>query len=250
MSGIKRNKAMMYKKMGADRVVIEEQYNRDFALLKDIREAYGERVEIIINAICYKDCIYRMFHYNELAIDSIKVTSKASTTYFQNRCMLKRYENIENILKLCWVRPEDIKYYGEIGVIHYKIQGRHNVVIGDPIKALECYFKGSYDGSLLELMDLFASNSVFNVNVDNKKLDKFIEPFIKVKGFCTRNCEKCKYCANYIKNAVSVNDAEKVMELSNEYYKENDEFKKMLEASNDVLHEKKESNNEEIEFSF
>ncbi|MZI82903.1 U32 family peptidase [Clostridium butyricum] len=244
------NKAMIYKKMGADRIVVDETCNRDFEVLKNIREAYGEKVEIIVNAICYKDCIYRMFHYNQLSVDSIKVVSKASSAYYPNRCMLKRYENIGNILKLAWVRPEDIKHYENIGIQHFKIQGRHNVVEGDPIRAMECYFKESYDGGLLELMNLFASSSAFNVFVDNKKLDKFIEPFINSKDFCTRNCEKCHYCENYIKDIVDYEDARKVMDLSNEFYNDNDQFKILLKKSDEEAEKTEEENNVDIDFAF
>jgi collagenase-like PrtC family protease len=228
------NKASSYKKMGAERIVTDESINRDFYTLKQIREVFGDKVEIIVNAICYKDCIYRMFHYNQLAVDSVKVTSATSTQYYNHRCVAKRFEDISNIMKLSWVRPEDIRYYSKIGINHFKLQGRHNVLGGDPIKTVECYFKENFDGNLMELLDFFSPTNSFNVYVDNKKLDGFLKPFFEIEKFCKNSCTNCNYCEKYAQKAIDYQKAKDVAELTKKFYKEYDSFTELIKSKSEL----------------
>lgn len=222
------NKAMNFKKLGVDRIVLEESINRDFETLKQIRQAFGDKVEIIANAVCYKDCIYRTFHYNQMSADSVRVTNEASTQYYSHRCIQKRYEDMGNIMRLSWVRPEDIKYYSEVGIRYFKLQGRQAVIRGNPLLAVESYFKESYNGNLMDLLDMFSPTSSFKVYVDNKKLDGFIKPFAEKEGFCRRNCSVCGYCGKYAEKCIDLKEARKIIELAEPFYNEYDGYRRML----------------------
>ncbi|MEF2965788.1 U32 family peptidase [Paenibacillus sp. M1] len=222
------NKALFYKSMGCERIVTDESLNRSFKDLKNIRQAYGEKVEIIINSLCHKDCAYRMFHYNQTAHDSVDKMTHSINTFYNHRCMLKRAENVGEVFKLCWVRPEDIKLYEEIGITYYKVQGRHTVSGGDPIRALECYFKQSFDGNLIDLLELFNSPYNFKFNLDNKKLDGFIKPFKEVDNFCKRNCYSCGYCERFAQKNLDYDEAVQINKLATEFYENCDEFKNLI----------------------
>jgi collagenase-like PrtC family protease len=227
------NKALQYKKLGAARLVVDESVNRDFVNLKKIREAFGAKTEIIINSMCHKDCIYRMFHYNQTAHDSVDKLHSSIITYYNHRCMLKRAEAPENFLKLCWVRPEDLHYYSEIGVNYYKIQGRHTVMKGDPVRALESYFRQSYEGDLIDLMELFAAPYAYKIKLDNKKLDGYLKPFLETPGFCKRDCQACRYCESFVQKCTDNRETQRINELAVQFYNEFDEYQTLLESLND-----------------
>jgi collagenase-like PrtC family protease len=214
------NRALELKKMGVERIVVDESINRKFNVLKRIREALGGIIEIIVNSICHKDCTYRMFHYNQIAGDSVEVSSGSSNNYYPHKCLLRRYENSANIFKLTWIRPEDIKYYTAIGISYFKLQGRPRVLKGDPVRAVESYFKEDYQGDLFELLDLFAEVSSFKVPVDNKKLEGFIKHFYDNDNFCRNDCSACGFCGTFAKKNVDVKKLEEVYRLAKQYYSE------------------------------
>ncbi|WP_257675400.1 U32 family peptidase [Clostridium felsineum] len=217
-------KAKNFKKFGVNRIVLDESLNREFGTMKRIREECGEEVEIIVNSICAKNCSNRIFHYNQIAADSLADVNEISVDYYAHRCMLKRCENPSNILRLTWIRPEDIKYYEAIGVNRYKIQGRNSVLKGDPVRTLECYMRGSYDGNLMDLIELFNNQNSFSPNIDNKKLDGFIKPFYEKKDFCKNDCGACNYCNNFAQKCMSIQQVSETNKIATEFYNEYDKY--------------------------
>ncbi len=223
------NRAMVYKHMGVDKIVVDESINKDFFTLRDIRDAFGEKVEIIVNQICDKNCMYRLFHYNMIAGDVLANTNKVSINYYEHRCVLQQIKSIDNLLKLCWVRPEDIEYYTGIGINYFKIQGRHAFVQGgDALRTVKHYFDKSYEGNLMDLLMMFGNLTSFKVFVDNKKLDGFIKPFVEKENFCKNNCAKCGYCAAFARKCIDYKQAEEVVELARQFYRDYDQFQEML----------------------
>jgi collagenase-like PrtC family protease len=222
------NKAIAFKKMGVDRIVVDESVNRNFHILKKIIEHFGEKVEIIVNTICYKNCIYRMFHYDQMSAVTQLYSNETSASYYRHRCLLQRFDRIDNLLKLGWVRPEDIKYYNKIGVKYFKLQGRQAVFTGDPIKTIHHYFQLDYDGNLLELLNMFESFNNFKVYLDNKKLDGFLEPFYKIENFCKNECPRCGYCENFAKKCIDFDEAKEIIHLAHEFYNDFDPYKQIM----------------------
>ena len=222
-------KAMFYKRLGADRLVPDESINRDFFALERIRRRFGEKVELIVNVVCYKNCVYRMPHYNQMSYDSVKLADQTSYDYFGHRCVLQRFASIDNLLKLNWIRPEDLKYYNGIGITRFKLQGRQAMMKGDPIRALEAYFKESYDGDLMELLDMFDPTTSFRIPVDNKKLEGFIAPFVTNDHFCRSDCETCGYCETFARKAIDYAAAEELVRMAKDFFKEYDRFDGILD---------------------
>lgn len=213
------NKALAYKRLNVDKIVICELINRDFHELRNIREAFGEKVELIVNTPCYKDCSYRMPHYNQISCDSVNVTNDVSFTYFEHKCMIRRYSDIANWMKINFIRPEDIKLYEKIGIQHFKLQGRQAILKdGDIVRTVEAYFQENFDGNLIDLINLFSKLNPFHVNIDNKKLEGFIEPFFKNQSFCKHNCNKCNYCRNFILKNLDVESIQTVCDMAQQYY--------------------------------
>lgn len=222
------NKARELEKAGVERIVVDESVNRNFKVLKRICGATKNPVEIIVNSICHVDCTWRMFHYNQIAGDSVAVSSDCSNSYYPHKCLLRRYERPGNLLRLTWVRPEDLHYYKAIGIDFFKLQGRPRVMKGEPVRAVDAYFRGDYHGDLLELLNLFAPVSSFKVPVDNKKLEGFITHFYNNPGFCSHDCERCCWCESFAKNAIDTKKIEEVYSLAKEYYSKIDPLKKNI----------------------
>ena len=220
---INANKAMSYKRLGADVIVLDESINRDFDTMKRIRNAFGERLEIITNVICHKNCIYEMFHHNQTSHDRGHL-KKPSVTYYSHRCMMKRCETVSNIMRMAWVRPEDIKHYVDIGINIFKLQGRQAVLKGDPVRATEYYMQEYYDGNLVELLDVFSTTNAFVVQVDNRKLDDYIKPFVEKPGFCKNDCTTCGYCDAYVKKHLDVDRIKETFALATDFYSKFDQF--------------------------
>jgi collagenase-like PrtC family protease len=165
-----------------------------------------------------------------MAADSFQVLSGASAGYYSHRCIIQRYENISNMLRLTWIRPEDLKYYTKTGINYFKLQGRQAVLKGDPVRAVEHYFNESFDGNLMELLDMFDPTTSFKVVIHNKKLDGFIEPFYKKENFCKNFCEACNYCETAARNCIDYEKARETIKAANMFYSQYDEFERLLEV--------------------
>lgn len=227
------NKLEQYQDLGVDSVVVDESVNRDFSLLKKMAKTM--KIELIANSLCLKDCIFRAHHYNQTAHASLLNDDDQIITYYNHRCMLTRSQKDENILKLCWIRPEDIHFYNDIGIHYFKLQGRHTVAKGNPVEAVKCYMERSYDGNLIDLLEMFNSPYQFKVGLDNKKLNGFIDPFT-VTSFCDSDCNNCNYCKKFLKDHYDTADFKNINNLAIRFYNDMDEYKIEL----DKLSQKKE----------
>jgi len=216
-------KALAYKRMGADAIVLDESVNRDFKTLKNIRKAFEQQVELIANVICHKNCIYEIFHHNQTSHDNDCNQSKKSIPFYSHRCMLQRCENPENLLKLAWIRPEDLIHYNDIGYYNFKIQGRQAAENGNILKTTEAYMMRMYDGNFMLLLDCFQPTNAFIVHLENKKLNDYITPFYRQDDFCNNYCEECQYCKKYIQTCCDYDQISETFNLANTFYREMEE---------------------------
>jgi collagenase-like PrtC family protease len=225
------NIALAFKKMGADRIVVKELINRDFHVLRRIVKNFGDKIEIIVNTPCHMDCSFRMSHYNQQSSDSIEHTNATSFNYYEHKCMHRRYSELGNWLKTCWVRPEDLHYYTSIGINYFKLQGRQSIFKGGDIaRVTETYFKGEYDGDLIDLVNCFAPLNSFKVEVDNKKLEGFLKPFYEKDYFCIRDCTDCDYCDVFARKCIKEKEAEEICELAKKFYEEYSGFNQLVNS--------------------
>lgn len=241
------NKALFYKRNGAGRVVLDESINKKIDIIKGIT-SYVKDVELIVNPICLKDCIYRTFHYNQITNDSIYTKSQASVMFYEHRCVQQRLADIGNYIKISWIRPEDIKKYESIGVSYFKIQGRHAIGKGDIVKTVNIYMNGTYDGNLMDLIYCFKPLNNFNVNICNRDLNGFMDPFFQGQFKCIDNCFKCSYCQKF-KELISKNnkDFTSITESAFKFYNEFDPFKNDLRTS---IKKMTDTTNKSVDFDF
>jgi collagenase-like PrtC family protease len=229
------SRALFYKNLGVKRMVVDESINRDFKNLENIRKAFGDQVEVIANQVCDLNCVYRMFHYNMISGEPEGSVNETGVDFYEHRCVLQQFKNRYNLLKLSWIRPEDLHYYTDIGIHYFKLQGRHTFVKkGDPLRTVECYFKESHDGNLMDLLTMFATMNNFKVHVDNKKLAGFLKPFVEKENFCRHNCTDCKYCEAFARRAIDLEGADEIIEMARQFYDRYDRYKKLIHTVNPV----------------
>ena len=198
-------KAKYYENLGIRRIVVDEDIYRRFDILKNIRKVYTGDIEVILNSYCVNDCPFKMFHFNNFSHSN---QDKDIYSYFGTRCMAIHLE-VENYMKLNWIRPEDIHYYYAIDINYFKLQGRTNVYTGDPAKSVIYYIEEHYDGDLISLIELFSYTKPFTnygVTINNRKLDGFFDKFVKDPTSCTKVCDQCGYCNTYSLKSITVPD--------------------------------------------
>ncbi len=243
-------KALFYKKMGVERIVIDPDITRDFNRIKGICEVFEQGVEMIVNNVCYKNCAYKMFHYNHESHCTPDNTSQKVKDYYFNRCSMQKAGEFKNPVRLNWVRPEDIIYYYETGVRYFKLQGRQNVLKGDIVATLKHYFKENFEGNLFELITLFAPYNAFQPNMDNKKLDGFLDKFFKYPEFCREVCSSCNYCESYAKKCMDVEKTAEIHVKALEFYNQYDEYTKLIKGLNAYKPVKKLFDGKDLECNF
>ena len=251
-------KAQYWENFGADILCVDfTKINRDFKTLKNMVDGLKKsRIEILVTNSCLKNCPMIYTHTNSLShasqrTDREKLYEDWGLLYCQKQELL----HIEQYIKSPWVRPEDIKYYENIGIEHFKITER-GFPTKELVKRVRAYSERKYDGNLLDLIQghgveekqslekapirkkLINRTDIYeeikrvrglgqkreferHIYIDNNKLEGFLEHF--VQGKCNGKCEECQYCLNIANKVISKNDS--VYSYLLELYEKFDEIK-------------------------
>lgn len=190
-------RAVICRKAGADVITPDNNINRDLKLLKQIKEATGSELKLMLNEGCLYKCPFRKFHSNITSHLSKEVDKKevdVSFANFYSICNQLMREEPSQILKSGWIRPEDTRKY--IGITKFfKIVGRGDLK-SRVIRATRAYLEERWSGNLLDI--LFTSlgffTSISGAYLDNESLDKY--KFFEKVTTCDKNCIQCSYCEN------------------------------------------------------
>lgn len=213
------DKTLFWENLGADRITLDPNINRNFSLLKKIRDKVKVDLQLLVNTSCLFSCPARHYHANvtghfsqEASLDFFPAFS------FNERCMLSRLQNPVEFIKTPWIRPEDLSLYADIGINYFKIAGRE-YPSKKILPQISAYLSGNYNGNLYDLLmgffDSYKFKKPLEVYIDNNKLLDFIDFFIKTQSFpCADGCESCSYCYDYANKSVKIDK-----EGRNEYIK-------------------------------
>lgn len=210
----------------------------------------GISVRLIANNICVRSCHMRRNHASMLSHASQNGQKKDKTLfdYALLNCTIRKIKYPTQLIAAEWIRPEDIGYYEKIcektgnNNLSIKLVERtkHTEFLERVIKA---YVSRSYDGNLLDICAwpsikaikqkhkfqiisgaITGGYNIQNVNniiklfnlpdmyIDNKKLDKFIEKFVKDYSCDTSLCNieddtdgfaACSYCKKWADKAIT-----------------------------------------------
>ncbi len=252
-------KAKYWEEMGADYICVDfVKVNRNFKELKYmVDNLKTAKIEILMTNSCLKDCPYIHTHTAALSHASNKFDD--ATNYVDwclLNCQKKELEDNAEYIKSPWVRPEDLKYYEEIGIEHFKITER-DFPTTELVKRVKAYCDRKYEGNLIDLVqghgwtvseDNYSdidTNKIFtskqeileeiyrirglgcerkyprHINIDNNELGNFLDFF--AKGKCTGHCKSCGYCSSIAKKVITPNI--KVTDYLKKLYNDYDNLK-------------------------
>jgi len=147
-------KANFWEEMGADCITLESiAVNRDFAMLKAIRDSVKLELQLIANSNCLIFCPLSGQHMVNLSHASQK--GHASRGFMIDYCALKcsadKLAAPVNYLRSEFIRPEDIDLYTALGFDSFKIleRGAPTEVLAKRVRA---YTERRFEGNLLELI--------------------------------------------------------------------------------------------------
>jgi collagenase-like PrtC family protease len=193
-------KALIFKKAGADVITPDVDINRNLPLLEKIKKTAQAELKLMVNEGCLFRCAFRKFHFNYISHKSRKPGVakgvRPEDNVFSLNCIQLSKSDPSQLLKSCWIRPEDAQKYKSI-TGYFKLVGRTSSK-SMIARSLEAYMGESWEGDLLELMagNLYSVGMSHLMHLDNKSLDaaKFFE---KVTS-CDKECSECDYCAELI----------------------------------------------------
>ncbi len=218
-----------YINSGVERFVVDPDITRNFTLLRNMVELGMDKMEIIINDKCMKDCAYKIFHYNQTAHDNNK---RAESYYFMN-CGVQKCGNPQAFLNLNWIRPEDLHLYENMGIRYFKVEGREFMLHGNMMKLLKAYIDESFDGNLLDLLHIFSPyDTAHQPYINNKALDGYVEGFYNNKVICNQLCEECGYCSEFLKKSFTIPD--NMVAEATEFYSGKNEFIQRLKIESQI----------------
>jgi len=227
-------KAQYYERLGVNAITLPEQVNRNFNFLTLLRKKVNLDFHLIVTNDCLLSCPFRHHHplFQSHASQAEHISNGFALDYCLLKCTYQKLKNPEAFIQSPWIRPEDTKYYEEIGINKFKITERMKGT-QQLLNIVKAYQERSYVGNLAKLLNVrmdkgdflvpnfeYNNNATFvdpdkmseiyqlifanNIIIDNKKLDGFLEFFIKNKVNCLEtDCQECGYCSFIAKTAVS-----------------------------------------------
>jgi len=198
-------RAVLYNKAGANVITPDVNINRDLKLLKEIKKATDAELKLLVNEGCLYKCPFRKFHFNATSHSSKEMGKAGAHVYFGNffgACSQVISEDHSQILKSCWIRPEDIRKYGGI-TSFFKIVDRSQLR-SMVIRATKAYLEESWGGDLLDIISGGSKRSslTYGVYLNNKSLDKY--KFFEKVTSCGKNCSQCSYCGELARKLVKL----------------------------------------------
>ena len=217
-------RAKLFESLGADSIILHTNVNRDFKLLRAIRDAVKCELGVLTNSLCLYQCPYEYYHNNTLGHASQNYNSLNGfyMDYCVTRCTLERFRDASQFIKSRWIRPEDIPIYEETGIDFFKIAGRA-MPSEWIINATAVYSSRQYQGNLGDILyvpnpkieyagptspsiEITRIGSPPKVYIDNQALEGFIDFFKKQD--CLSGCAHCDYCQKTADKVVQLDHPE------------------------------------------
>ncbi len=211
-----------YVNMGANTIIVNEDENRNFKLLKSLVSNFKHRadIELILNNSCLWGCPYRLSHDIVSSITSSH--DGLNNVWFEYPilfCATEVRNDLANIIRMRWIRPEDLSFYENIGIDRFKIAGR-NKKTEWLVNVVKAYAERKYEGNLLDIVSYPQGRAVPKVMrkvngpnfydilekvfVDNTKFPKNWLTFFEHNDCTSRSCEECKYCDLIAEKVITV----------------------------------------------
>jgi len=190
------------------RVIPHHDVGKEWKNLKKIVEfsqKNGIEVELMVTESCLYQCPNREKHYEYLSKEN-------QDAPFHLVCNARKFIlPREFLLAGGIIRPEDLSFYEEMGIRHFKITGRSKPANWLP-EVVNAYQQRRYKGNLIRLLGIDPSLKAEEwFFIDNQALNGFLKNFPR-----TNNLDaKIKYCEKW---AIKLYLQKKLYALDGSYY--------------------------------
>ncbi len=175
-------KARFWEELGADCITLESiAVNRDFPMLKAIRQAVQLELQLIVNSNCLIFCPLSGQHMVNLSHASQKGHQSRGfmIDYCALKCSSEKLADPSNYLRSEFIRPEDLDLYTDLGFDSFKILER-GAPTGVLAKRVQAYAQRRFDGNLLDLIQPYGYKGVAKGTAGNlANLSKFLKYFFR-----------------------------------------------------------------------
>lgn len=166
-----------FRSRGADRVVLHQNVYRNFEALRRIRESTDLELEVIPNQGCLNQCECFISHINIVSHSSIageeEIASFGDFNFPIKRCRRIRQTDPIEFLMSCFIRPEDLHIYEELGIDIFKFAGRKSSTDW-MLNVFDAYINRNYEGNLFDLSSHVGEHPKL-CNLPNKALEEWFD---------------------------------------------------------------------------
>ncbi len=208
-----------YEEIGASRIVLDVEVNRDFKFLRRVVPKSKVDLEIVVNPVCLYQCHFKFNHYCTATFGSHTHQGGCGhpyNQYYLNWCYLEKLKIPGEFMRSPWVRPEDVGLYEELGMRHFKIAGR-GLDSTELVRRARFYLQGAFKGNLLALLGWphwlqFRKTTEgtlldpLDITLENENLNGFLDFFHKQEPDCRLGCEGCGHCDKWASKHIKSND--------------------------------------------
>lgn len=224
-------KALAFERMGVHEITLPEGLNRNFRMLELLKRNLRCELQVIATNVCMAACPHRIAHANfqSHASQETHVGSMLPIDFSMLSCTAATLADPVEVLKMPWIRPEDVHHYEAIGIDKVKLTERMKTTAA-LLRIARAYSERRYDGNLDELLNfrvrseylppnrsLIASKApsplvqrsrellfARAITIRNRPLDGFLEFFVKSDQDCRNvSCgETCRHCHAYAGKAL------------------------------------------------
>lgn len=158
-----------------DRIIVNQNENRNFIFLKEVIKNSQIPIELFANTLCLQNC-FDNIHNHSRFMATYSNKGFIIDPYFNN-CISKRIKNPMLILTSPIIRPEDVITYEKIGIEYFKL-GTRSFTTDQTLTIISAYQNRKWNGDLAEL------NGTVNVDVNkyhpvsNRTLDNMINQLL------------------------------------------------------------------------
>jgi len=210
-----------FEEIGANRIVLDVEVNRDFHFLRHVTPKSKVDLEIVVNPVCLYQCHFKFNHYCTAGFGGHAHKGGCGhpyNQYYLNWCYLEKLKTLGEFIRSPWVRPEDLHLYEDFGLHHFKIAGR-GLESDELLRRAQFYLKGEFKGNLLALLGWphwlqFRKKAdgtmlePLEIILENENLTGFLDFFHTEEPDCRLGCEGCGYCDKWAENHLKTNDQE------------------------------------------
>ena len=209
-------KASFFEQLGATLIYLDPIVARDFRRLRAIRQAVDCKLALVVNEGCVLQCPLRAYHTNVISHSRESIEGQYHVDYCYYTCAAQKLSDPAELLRMPWIRPEDLNLYLAEGIDHFKIAGREKMGDGPSshtswIEMVSRAYHACRSDNVAELLvGLEGVQSLTgelpapppDLHISSRALDGFMRYF--VGGHCDMDCGACTYCEAWARKAVTL----------------------------------------------